>query len=241
MARQNDYDFEVPGLDEEEQGGFEKDIENQEEVKSDISLFWLLQHYNKENAAAYKIQKARKKEQKKIVKQSKQEKKETKKAQEQEDVQTPPSVPRRGEQTYKGEEKYDDRGNEEEDDFGATVYVNRDSRPGTADVPFYPEYPKASLKCPGYGQTVPVDNIPFYIGRSASGVDLCIADNKTVGRIHAVISYHDGVFYIKDLNSLNHVYLNGTQIQPNQETKLNSDTKILLGNEELIFHFSSRL
>ena len=66
-------------------------------------------------------------------------------------------------------------------------------------------------------------------------MDLCIADNKTVGRKHAVISYYNGSYFIKDLKSLNHVFLNGSQIPTEKETKLNHRMKITLGDEVLIF------
>lgn len=228
MEKQKDHDFEfaIPGMEEdEEQCGLVQEQNDQKDKKENISLFWLLQHYNKENAAAYKAQRSIRKEEKKRKKAGNagRNTKETFK----ENVPKPSSLEKNVnvyERKVKEEEK--------EEDFGATIYVKRDSRQCLTDNPIYR---KAVLECPSYGQTVPIEKVPFIIGRSASGVDLCIADNKTVGRQHAVISYRNGSYFIKDLKSLNHVFLNGSQIPPERETKLNHRTKIMLGDEELIF------
>lgn len=232
MAKQEDYgiDFDVPGYEEGQQGN--TDFVEQEKAadSSDISLFWLLQHYNKENAAAYKIQQARKKEEKKRKQAGKSGKKRKKKIEEDNFVE---SVPLPHEKIpVKAEEKHRDR---EDKDFGGTVYVKRENRQALADMPVC----VAVLECLGYGQAVPVDHFPFLIGRSPTGVDLCIADNKTVGRKHAVVSCHNGFYYIKDLNSLNHVFVNGRQIPSEKEVKLTDGAQIILGNEEFVFHIST--
>lgn len=230
MAKQEDYglDFAIPGQEEEEeQGGMDPSEQEKVAGRSDISLFWLLQHYNKENAAAYKLQQSRKKEgkkNKKVAKTGKREKKKTK-----DDALVPPTSL----SNLKKPVQAGDRGNE---NFGRTVYVKRENRQELEDMPVC----AAALECPGYGQTVPVDHLPFLIGRSSTGVDLCIADNKTVGRMHAVISYHNGSYYIKDLKSLNHVFLNGRQIPSEKEVKLADGVKILLGDEEFVFYISGR-
>ena len=228
MGKQEDYDFEfaIPGLEEDEkQDNFALKPEDHEDKKKNISLFWLLQHYSKENAAIYKAQQS-------IKKQQKRRKKEeiaggdTKESLNENVLKS--SSLKKDVKVHKGEVKEE----EQEEDFGATVYVKRDSRQCLIDeLP----YRKAVLECPSYGQTVLIDKIPFVIGRSASGVDLCIADNKTVGRKHAVISYYNGSYFIKDLKSLNHVFLNGSQIPTEKETKLNHRMKITLGDEGLIF------
>lgn len=236
MARQkdSDFDFAVPGMDDEELGSLDQSEQEREEsnqdIKKDISLFWLLQHYNKENAAAYKLQQSRKKEGKqgrKTVRTGKKDKKQNRA-----EVPAAPVPPSAAKEPPRSEEK---RRVVEEDEFGVTVYVNRDSG---LKMPDQAVYAKAALECPGYGQTVPVDKLPFTIGRSSKGVDLCIADNRTVGRVHAVISYQSGIFYIRDLNSLNHVFLNGRQIPPERNVELKNNMKITLGDEELIFHYS---
>lgn len=259
MAGQKDrdidhsLDFAVPGLDEEELGSMDQyqmsqdqtglDFEDQDqdrkqqesgESSKEISLFYLLQHYNKENAAAYKLQKSRKKEGKQRKKTGRIENnRKTERGKREKNISRAPAVPVTSSAAQKQQE-IEKKQKVQEDDFGVTVYVNRDSGRGMADDQTV--HAKAALECPGYGQTVPVDRLPFTIGRSTNGVDLCIADNRTVGRRHAVISYRSGIFYIKDLNSLNHVFLNGRQIPPEKEIALKNHMKITLGNEELIFY-----
>lgn len=226
------FDFAVPGEDgETEPARIDQTEQGEAAERTDISLFWLLQHYNKENAAAYKMQQSRKKEEKKNKKTGQAKKREKGKIKE--DVRTASGssfcekeIPTAGDQNSRNED----------DNFGRTVYLKRESRQGLTDLPAR----AAVLECLGYGQTVSIEHLPFMIGRSSSGVDLCIADNTTVGRMHAVISYHNGFYYIKDLKSLNHVFLNGKQIQPEKEIKLHDGTKILLGNEELVFHYDSK-
>lgn len=231
MAKEEDYelDFAVPGQEEEEESGSADQAEKEKSAdRPEISLFWLLQHYSKENAAAYKMQQSRKKEGKKNKKAVQSGKKNKKKT---EEVFIPPAPSRQKRNTVEAEDKQEGR---EDGNFGRTVYVKRESRQNLGDLPVC----AAALECPGYGQTVPVDHLPFLIGRSSAGVDLCIADNKAVGRMHALISYHNGSYYIKDLKSLNHVFLNGRQIPSEKEIKLTDGTKIMLGDEELIFHIS---
>jgi len=99
--------------------------------------------------------------------------------------------------------------------------------------------PEAALECIGFAQTVPLLQFPFLIGRSSQGVSLCIADNKKVGRRHAVILYRDGQYYIRDLTSLNHVYVDGEQIPPEKDIPLHDQAKIALGDEEFIFHLTA--
>lgn len=80
-----------------------------------------------------------------------------------------------------------------------------------------------------------IDHQPFRLGKEAGVVDLCISDNTAVSRHHADITYHDGNFYVIDLNSTNHVFLNDRQIAPNTETPLSSGVVLRLADE--LFRF----
>ena len=120
--------------------------------------------------------------------------------------------------------------------FGGTVLVDRKERPGLCREQAQPE---AALECIGFAQTVPLLQFPFLIGRSSQGVSLCILDNKKVGRRHAVILCSGGQYYIRDLTSLNHVYVDGEQIPPEKDIPLHDQAKIALGDEEFIFHLTA--
>lgn len=247
MAKQKDDElgFAVPGMDDElQQESISRPVTEhsaKETAKktakktakeASLSLFWLLQHYSKENAAAYRKQQEKKKAGKKDVKK----RKSILKAKENNQENGIKKKIDAGQGTAASEKnavrrKHDSAA--EEDHFGTTVMIDREHRPGLTDVQ---ASVKAELECVGFGKTVPLKTMPFVIGRSSQGVHLCIADNKTVGRRHAVISYRDGWFYITDLKSLNHVYLDDKQIQPETETQLYDKARIMLGSEAFVFH-----
>lgn len=229
-----EFDFAVPGREEEpEQEYVSRPVYENDAKERKISFLWLLQHYSRENAAAYKAQKERRKSEKegksqKKVKSEKREKGQPGKRKQK--ISAQPSSETPAEEIPQKQRAKESR---EEDNFGETVLVSRDSRPGLSDTA---ALPRAALECTGFGETVAIQKVPFVIGRSPHGVDLCIADNKMVGRMHAEISYHDGAYFIKDLKSLNHVYLDGRKILAETETELRDKMQILLGNEEFIFH-----
>ncbi len=231
MAGQNSgFDFAVPG-EEEASGQDMVSMPAQEAPPTrQVSLLWLLQHYNKENAAAYKLQRARKKAEKQGQKSGKKAVRQGKKEPEVPDADGPvdPASASGAAPASRGQ-----RVPAKADNFGETVYIERDSRPGLVGSQALVQ---ASLECIGYGQTVALAKVPFLIGRSKQGVDLCIADNKTVGRTHAVITFRCGQYCITDLKSLNHVYIDGVPVEPEVETPIHDGCRIALGNEEFIFH-----
>lgn len=230
MAEQNDgFDFAVPGEGEASGQDIVQMPAQEAPAPRQVSLFWLLQHYNKENAAAYKLQRARKKAEKRSQKSSK---KAGRQGKREHDVPVGrpvgPAPVSDAAPINQGQRIPASDGN-----FGETVYIERDSRPGLAGSQALAQ---ASLECIGYGQTVILAKVPFLIGRSKQGVDLCIADNKTVGRTHAVITFRCGQYCITDLKSLNHVYIDGMPVEPEVETPIHDGCRIALGNEEFIFH-----
>lgn len=187
-----------------------------------ITWFWLLNHYSKPNAAAYKAQKARAKEEKLRRK-----------------GRYPVMPPAREEVEIPFEESPVDWGGyqteqkqEQEKNFdGGTILIDR-SRLEPSDY-----HPKAFLDCLAFGQTVEITKIPYRIGRADQGVELCISDNPAVSSIHAEITYEAENFYITDLHSLNRVYLNDAVIPQGMAVVLRNNTKIMLGNEAFLFHF----
>lgn len=94
----------------------------------------------------------------------------------------------------------------------------------------------ASVYCVAFEQTVQLAKVPFCIGRNQIGTDLCIIDNDKLSGHHAEIDYQDGNYYMKDLDSTNHVYINGKQIQPGIPVKLEDQAKFTLGDEQFVFH-----
>lgn len=76
----------------------------------------------------------------------------------------------------------------------------------------------------------------FRIGKEKSYVDYFIGDNNTISRLHADIISRDNRYYLKDNNSTNHSYINGTMVQGNQEAELFDGAVITLSNEDFEFH-----
>ncbi len=76
----------------------------------------------------------------------------------------------------------------------------------------------------------------FRIGKEKSYVDYFISDNTAISRSHANIISEQGEFFVEDMNSTNHTFVNGAMITGNQKVKINEGDKIRLANEEFTFH-----
>lgn len=85
------------------------------------------------------------------------------------------------------------------------------------------------------GEKIYVDKSIFRIGKEKSSVDYFIGDNPAISRNHASIICREGTYYIADLNSTNHTYVNGEKLAGNVETKLDQGAKVRLANEEYEF------
>ncbi len=97
--------------------------------------------------------------------------------------------------------------------------------------------PMAVLKTirSGREERIPINKAEFYLGRNAAVVDWCIADDKSVGRVHAKIVAKDGVYWIVDLDSKNGTFLNGERLESNKPYTLKFTDKIKLANIEFTF------
>lgn len=85
------------------------------------------------------------------------------------------------------------------------------------------------------GKSVELLSFPFRIGNGkVQGVNLVVPSN-TISRHHATICFNNEEYYIRDENSSNHTYVNGKQIPPYTEIKLNDGDTLRLANEEMKF------
>lgn len=75
----------------------------------------------------------------------------------------------------------------------------------------------------------------FRIGKSKVDTDYTLEDNGAISRVHAIIYKRDGACYIKDNDSTNNTYVNGTILKGEKEQLLMKGTKISLADEEFIF------
>lgn len=175
-----------------------------------ITLLWLLNHYSKPNARAYKAQKEAKKRKKADNEAGS-------------SIRMPTSIPTNT--TVVQDTELDN------DMFGQTVVLNKSS----ATIFSIPK-DSLVLNCVNYGQTVEIKKLPFRIGRDAQINDLCLEDNETISHKHAEIRSNQDNYVIVDLNSTNHVYVDGYQIQPNVGWPLKNGSEIILSNETFYFY-----
>lgn len=96
------------------------------------------------------------------------------------------------------------------------------------DVQVQPQMQVLSLKLvqssmPGVPEKIVLDSTKdkILIGRDSQGTELpdvvFPSECKGIGRKHARIEHRDGNYYLIDMNSVNHTFLNGKQLDPEQE------------------------
>ena len=76
---------------------------------------------------------------------------------------------------------------------------------------------------------VEIESFPALIGRS-SGADLPLTD-RLISRAHCSLTYRDGDFALRDLESRHGVFINGKQIN---EQVLQVDDEIFVGTTRLV-------
>lgn len=86
-------------------------------------------------------------------------------------------------------------------------------------------------------EQISINKPVFRIGKERSYVDYFIGDNPAISRSHANIIVQQNGYYIEDMNSTNHTYVNDKMIVGGTAVKLEQDARIRLGNEEFIFQY----
>lgn len=89
------------------------------------------------------------------------------------------------------------------------------------------------------GESVQINKQVFCIGKADQGVDYKVIGNKSISRRHAYITSINGTHYLRDNNSTNHTFLNGTQVYSNVDVAIPDNSVIRLSNEEFIFRINS--
>lgn len=85
-------------------------------------------------------------------------------------------------------------------------------------------------------ETISVNKPVFRLGKERSYVDYFVTNNIAVSRSHADIITRGNNYFVKDLNSKNHTYINGQELPIQMEVEINDGDSLKLGNEEFIFH-----
>lgn len=119
-----------------------------------------------------------------------------------------------------------------DDEEGTTVLGEED---GTAllenQEPVYPYLIRVNTY-----EKVQINKPVFRIGKEKSYVDYFVMNNNAVSRIHADIVTKDNQYFVKDNNSTNHTFVNGTMIPVNQNVELFDGDSLMLANEPFEFH-----
>ena len=128
--------------------------------------------------------------------------------------------------------------NQDQPDFGSTVIMGQEEDNVTVIVGQGLEEEEGerlvTLTRVKNGQTMVMEQDILRIGASSGYVDFYIGDNRTVSRTHADILMQDQRVYIRDNNSRNHTYVNGTLVPAGELVPLSDNDRIRLSDEEFV-------
>ena len=85
-------------------------------------------------------------------------------------------------------------------------------------------------------ETILINKPVFRLGKERSYVDYFVTNNSAVSRSHADIITRGSSYFVTDLNSKNHTYINDREIPVQCETEIFDGDQLRLGNEEFSFH-----
>ena len=84
-------------------------------------------------------------------------------------------------------------------------------------------------------ERISINKPVFRIGKERSYVDFFVANNNAVSRSHADIITRGNRYFIMDLNSKNHTYIDGQMIPVRCEIEIFNGCRIKIANEEFVF------
>ena len=84
-------------------------------------------------------------------------------------------------------------------------------------------------------EVISVNKPVFRLGKERSYVDYFVTNNNAVSRSHADIITRGDKYFVIDLNSKNHTYINDQMIAVHCETEIRDGDRLKLGNEEFVF------
>ncbi len=107
--------------------------------------------------------------------------------------------------------------NKDDEDYGKTVFV------GQTDTK-----PENILIEKNKGKQYRINRFPFTIGKVKNCVDLPLTDNS-VSRIHARLFMQNGRVYLQDCHSTNGTFINGVQLETEEQVMLEKEDEIGIG------------
>jgi FOG: FHA domain len=85
-------------------------------------------------------------------------------------------------------------------------------------------------------EKITISKSKFKLGKEPSYVDYCIKENSAISRSHADIITEGSKYFVIDNNSLNHTFVNGVQLAPQQQVEIENGDIIILADEEFVFN-----
>lgn len=85
-------------------------------------------------------------------------------------------------------------------------------------------------------ESISVNKPVFRLGKENSCVDYFVTNNIAVSRSHADIITRGTHFFVRDLDSKNHTYINNQEIPAHYEVEIHDGDRLKLGNEEFVFN-----
>lgn len=123
-----------------------------------------------------------------------------------------------------------------EDDDEATGLLNQGDEEGTALLDESQSIRYPTLFRVLTEETISINKPVFRLGKERSYVDYFVTNNNAVSRSHADIITRGNKYFVIDLNSKNHTYINDQIIAVQCETEIRDGDHLKLGNEEFIFN-----
>jgi hypothetical protein len=117
-------------------------------------------------------------------------------------------------------------GGQDEEEIGATTVLSENQI----------VLPVPHLTRISTGEVVTIDKPVFSIGKGKGSVDYYIAGNTAISRYHLELyTYQSGEYFVQDINSTNHTYINGEIVKLGVETQVFDGEIIKLADEEFEF------
>ncbi|MEQ9409065.1 MAG: FHA domain-containing protein [Fuerstiella sp.] len=88
------------------------------------------------------------------------------------------------------------------------------------------------------GKIIAIDRAVVLVGRS-SDCDAVIDGSQKISRRHCCLVQVDDSFYIRDLGSMNGVWLNGDRVT--REAQMSAGDSVAIGDVEFLFHPNARI
>lgn len=125
---------------------------------------------------------------------------------------------------------------ESQGDFSCSTSVMTDEEEGTMLLVENQNVHYPYLMRVQTNERINLDKPVFRLGKERSYVDYFVNNNAAVSRSHADIITRGSAYFVKDLNSKNHTYINNMQLPVQFETEIHDGDRLRLGNEDFIFY-----